>query len=189
MAKRSSNVVMTIKAETGLSRSWSGEWEGKWMDLSLAAGSMNRNIMWPKCLSTDNNIMCAPPQYFSHSALSESGCLFLFLSPLKKQEKAGLNRWAQQGVATACVSTPPTQSCSCPVFLDGEAITVVLGGTFKQKSRCECVIWFHYLIPADQLTIWVHVLVSLSLFIFQLPTLEGCPCVDLWNNQFRLDEL
>jgi len=82
-------MVMTIKAETGLSRNLSGEWEGNWMDLSLAARSINRNIMWPltpKCLSTDKTPCVLSLQYISHAARSESGCLFLLFheKPVKR---------------------------------------------------------------------------------------------------------
>lgn len=180
---------MTIKAETGLSRSWSGEWEGKRMDPSLAARSMNRNIMWPKCLSTDNAPCVLCLSIFLIPLFLNLAVYFFFCLRWKSHRKGWTRPLSTAGGGNSVRFHTTHSKLLLPRVLDGEAITVVLGGTFKQKSRCDCVIWFHYLIPADQLTIWVDVLVSLSLFIFQLPVWEGCPCVDLWNDQFRLDEL
>lgn len=155
LAKQGSAVVMTIKAETGSSKNPRGEWGGSWMDRSLPAGNINRNIMRPmtlKCLSTDETA-CVPgsdkmhvPQFFSRLLLFQDLSVY-FSSPVKRLGlTVQLCRGAEGGI-TERVTTPPTQSCSCTVFKmekqsqshrvglwfhDGEHFF-----SFKRKSKCD----------------------------------------------------
>lgn len=115
VANRGWAAVMTIKAETGSSKHLRDEWEGSWMDPTLPARNINRNVMWPvtiKCLSIDKTTCSSA--LLTPSALSKFECLFFLL------DRRG---WAQQfssagelvGI-TEGVTTPPTQSWSCVVF-------------------------------------------------------------------------
>lgn len=116
MAKRSSNVVMTIKTETGLSKSWSGEWEGKWMDLSLAAGSMNRNIIWPKCLSTDNTSCVLHLSIFLILLFLNLAVCFLFCLHWKRKKRLDSTVEHSRGWQQHAFPHHPLKAAPAPCF-------------------------------------------------------------------------
>lgn len=168
VAKQGSIAVMTIKAETGSSKDLRGEWEGNWMDLSLPARNINRNIMWlltPKCLPTDKT-PCVPgsdkmhvPQRFSHLLAFSRNQVFIFLFGRKGWAQRFSSAGGRRGIAE-CVTTPPTQSWSCTVFKmekQSQSSRVGLrfrtgeqGFSFKWKSRCDC--WLFLISLCFQLT-------------------------------------
>lgn len=94
--------------------------ESEWAP-SLPAGNINTSVMWP--VTSVYQLMKHRARWvevgyvaFSHLPLFEIWSVSFFLLAAK----AGLDSSAQQGGATECVTTPPTQSWSGTVFKKGK---------------------------------------------------------------------
>lgn len=181
----------------------------------LPARNINRNIIWPltpKCLSTDKTACVLGsdkmhvPKYFSHVLLFQNLSVY-FSFPQKTPVKRPGSTVQLSGGVKDCVTTLPTQSWSCTVFKmekQSQPSRVGLwsnagdrGFSFKWKSGCDCFVWFHYLLLADNYS-KTFIFICLCVLVCSFPTsffrsVGGsvlnvlCSCVDFWESTVNSD--